>query len=210
MTERVTLFEMGPATGCKTATLIATADKIGHMTAVHAGFQDRGDEFCRRGATAGRRCGGHGRYPFGSSPTALTPNMQGFERAIAARADEIAVFGAASGGFSQNNINCRSPRALSALARGRCRRLALRATSPVPIALRRSNPARVARGAALMDMAATDFSAIPLVLQPGRRCNMSMPCWRCCPRNLAGHFHDTGGQALDNIAVSLERGLRAR
>jgi hydroxymethylglutaryl-CoA lyase len=25
---------------------------------------------------------------------------------------------------------------------------------------------------------------------------------------LAGHFHDTRGRALDNIAVSLERGLR--
>src|SRR5690606_19540479 len=36
----------------------------------------------------------------------LTPNMQGFERAMAAGVDEIAVFAAASEAFSQKNINC--------------------------------------------------------------------------------------------------------
>src|SRR5512137_1295497 len=36
----------------------------------------------------------------------LTPNMKGFEGALAARADEVVVFGAASEAFSQRNINC--------------------------------------------------------------------------------------------------------
>ena len=36
----------------------------------------------------------------------LTPNMKGFEAAVASRPDEIVVFGAASEAFSQRNINC--------------------------------------------------------------------------------------------------------
>ncbi|TXS91276.1 hydroxymethylglutaryl-CoA lyase [Parahaliea maris] len=37
---------------------------------------------------------------------ALTPNLQGFERAMEAQADEVAIFGSASESFSQKNINC--------------------------------------------------------------------------------------------------------
>jgi hydroxymethylglutaryl-CoA lyase len=36
----------------------------------------------------------------------LVPNMKGFEAALAAKADEVVIFGAASEAFSQNNINC--------------------------------------------------------------------------------------------------------
>ncbi|HRH75342.1 MAG TPA: hydroxymethylglutaryl-CoA lyase, partial [Zoogloea sp.] len=36
----------------------------------------------------------------------LTPNLKGFEAALAAGAKEVAVFGAASESFSQKNINC--------------------------------------------------------------------------------------------------------
>ena len=42
----------------------------------------------------------------GTTYTALTPNMKGFEQALAAGAQEVAVFAAASEGFSQKNINC--------------------------------------------------------------------------------------------------------
>ena len=38
--------------------------------------------------------------------SALVPNMKGFEAALAAKADEIVIFGAASEAFSQKNINC--------------------------------------------------------------------------------------------------------
>ena len=37
---------------------------------------------------------------------ALTPNMKGFDAAVAVNADEVAIFGAASEAFSQKNINC--------------------------------------------------------------------------------------------------------
>jgi len=42
----------------------------------------------------------------GVTYSALTPNLQGFERALAAGVDEVAIFAAASEGFSQKNINC--------------------------------------------------------------------------------------------------------
>lgn len=47
--------------------------------------------------------------------SALTPNMKGFERALAASANEVAVFAAASESFSQKNINCSIPKVLTAL-----------------------------------------------------------------------------------------------
>ena len=42
----------------------------------------------------------------GISYAALTPNLRGFDAALAARSDEIAIFASASEGFSQKNINC--------------------------------------------------------------------------------------------------------
>ncbi|MBV8636192.1 MAG: hydroxymethylglutaryl-CoA lyase, partial [Burkholderiaceae bacterium] len=42
----------------------------------------------------------------GTIYSALTPNMKGFEAALAARADEVVIFGSASEAFSQKNINC--------------------------------------------------------------------------------------------------------
>src|SRR4051794_12333422 len=42
----------------------------------------------------------------GVSYAVLVPNLQGFERAAAAGAEEIAVFGAATESFSRKNINC--------------------------------------------------------------------------------------------------------
>lgn len=44
----------------------------------------------------------------GVSYPVLTPNLKGFEDAVAAGATEVAVFGAASEAFSRKNINCRS------------------------------------------------------------------------------------------------------
>ena len=44
--------------------------------------------------------------PAGVRHSVLTPNMKGFEGAMAARADEVVIFAAASEAFSQRNINC--------------------------------------------------------------------------------------------------------
>ena len=42
----------------------------------------------------------------GVTYSVLTPNLQGFDGAVQAQADEVAIFGAASEAFSQKNINC--------------------------------------------------------------------------------------------------------
>ena len=113
MTERVTLFEMAPRDGLQNeATMIATADKIELVDRLsRCGFSKIevtsfvSPRWVPQLADAAEVMQGITRSA-AVTYAALTPNMQGFERAMAARADEIAVFGAASEGFSQNNINC--------------------------------------------------------------------------------------------------------
>ena len=150
---------------------------------------------------------------------ALTPNIKGYEGARAAGADEVAIFGAASEGFSKANINATIAESLD-----RFRPLAERAAAegmPVrgyiscvtdcpydgPVA-----PSAVARvAAALRDMGCYEISLGDTIGRgtPDRVGAMLDAVLAEVPAaRLAGHFHDTGGRALDNIAVSLERGLR--
>src|SRR3982750_3738361 len=56
-------------------------------------------------ATSAEVMAGVNRLP-GTIYSALTPNMQGFEAALASKADEVVIFGSASEAFSQKNINC--------------------------------------------------------------------------------------------------------
>jgi hydroxymethylglutaryl-CoA lyase len=150
---------------------------------------------------------------------ALTPNLQGYDRARAARADEIAIFASASEGFSRANLNCTIAESID-----RFRPVAARAKAdgiPVrgyvscvtdcpydgPVA-----PDAVARVAEALDaMGCYEISLGDTVGRgtPERvsamlsRVKQSIP-----PDRLAGHFHDTGGRALDNIRASLGHGLR--
>lgn len=150
---------------------------------------------------------------------ALAPNMQGFEAAIVAGADEVAIFASASETFSQRNINCSIAESIERFrpvaAASRDRGIPLRgyvscvvecpyegAVSPKSVAdvawqLRAlgcyeiSLGDTIGRGApeAVDRMLAAVLDELPAA-------------------TLAGHFHDTSGRALDNIAVALERGLR--
>ena len=56
-------------------------------------------------ATSAEVMAGIRRKP-GVTYSALVPNMKGFEAALAAKADEVVIFGSASEAFSQKNINC--------------------------------------------------------------------------------------------------------
>lgn len=151
----------------------------------------------------------------------LVPNMRGWDGFAPFAGDpfEIAVFISASEGFSQANLNCTVTQSIknlvpvvaAAQAAGVAVRgyvscvtdcpfdgpvapdkvaqavSALRAVAPMPVSLGdtvgKGTPEKVAvmLGAVLADTPA---------------------------EALAGHFHDTGGQALANITVSLEKGLR--
>ena len=226
MTERVTLFEMGPRDGLQNeATLIATADKIELVDQLsQCGFSKIevtsfvSPRWVPQLADAAEVMEGITRSA-AVTYAALTPNMQGYERAMAARADEIAVFGAASEGFSQNNINCSIAESLKRF------NPVVNAASAAGVPVRGyvscvthcpydgpTPPESVARvAAALMDMGCYQISLGDTLgaATPETVATMLDAVMNVVPaRNLAGHFHDTGGQALDNITVSLERGLR--
>ncbi|MDH3665465.1 MAG: hydroxymethylglutaryl-CoA lyase [Paracoccaceae bacterium] len=150
---------------------------------------------------------------------ALTPNMKGYEAAHAAKADEVAIFGAASESFSQKNINCSiaesierfRPVAQAAAADGIPVRgyISCAVVCPYegPVA-----PAEVARVTELLfDLGCYEVSLGDTVGQgtPETVALMLDAVLEVAPpATLAGHYHDTNGRALESVAVSLEKGLR--
>jgi hydroxymethylglutaryl-CoA lyase len=150
---------------------------------------------------------------------ALTPNLRGFEAAIAARADMVAVFGAASEGFSRANLNASiaeslerfAPVCASAAAAGVPVRGYVSCVTDCPFAGPVA-PAAVARvAAALRDLGCVEVS-LGETLGRGRpeavAAMLAAVLQELPADRLAGHFHDTAGQALANVGVALELGLR--
>ena len=154
----------------------------------------------------------------GTLYSALTPNMQGFEAALAARADEVVIFGSASEAFSQKNINCSiaesiarfEPVARAAKANG----LRLRASvscafgcpyqGEVPLAAVADVVGRMRDlGCDEIDIADTIGVSTPHKTQAV----METAARAFALDKISGHFHDTYGQALANIYASLELGV---
>jgi isopropylmalate/homocitrate/citramalate synthase len=148
----------------------------------------------------------------------LVPNIQGFEAALAAGAEEIAVFGAASEAFSRKNINCSiaesmarfEPVAQAAKQRGLAVRgyISCVAGCPYQGAV---EPAAVAAAAAeLYRMGCYEISLGDTigVGTPGRMQAMLAAVANAVPvEHLAVHFHDTYGQALANLYAAMEFGV---
>ncbi|WP_028006538.1 hydroxymethylglutaryl-CoA lyase [Solimonas flava] len=150
--------------------------------------------------------------------SALTPNLKGFEAALAAGAQEVAVFGAASEAFSQKNINCSIAESLRRFEDV----MQAARTAGVPVRGYVScvlgcpyqgavEPAAVAEVAGtLYDMGCHEISlgdtigvGTPLATQ-----RMLGAVMRRVPvERLAGHFHDTYGQALANVLAALQSGV---
>ncbi|OWW21432.1 hydroxymethylglutaryl-CoA lyase [Noviherbaspirillum denitrificans] len=150
--------------------------------------------------------------------SALTPNMKGFEGALAAKADEVVIFGAASEAFSQKNINCSIAESIE-----RFRDVA-QAAKQHNIRLRGSiscsfgcpyqgevSPESVADvvrrlkdlGCDEIDIADTIGVGTPRHVQKVmERAAKEFPL-----AQLSGHFHDTYGQALANIYAAMEVGV---
>lgn len=148
----------------------------------------------------------------------LTPNLQGLEAALTAGADEVAVFASASEGFSQRNINCSISESLQRFAP------VLELASERGVAVRgyvscvlgcpydgAVAPEQVAAVAA--DLQAMGCYEISLgdtigVGVPSATRRLIEVVGERVPRNrLAGHFHDTYGQALVNIHAALLEGV---
>ncbi|XP_065846989.1 hydroxymethylglutaryl-CoA lyase, mitochondrial-like isoform X2 [Euphorbia lathyris] len=148
----------------------------------------------------------------------LTPNLKGFEAAVASGAKEVAVFASASESFSKSNINCSIEDSLD-----RYSDVALAASKlsipvrgyiscvvgcPVEGMVPPSKVAYVARR--LSDMGCSEISLGDTigVGTPGTVIPMLEAVIDVVPVNkLAVHFHDTYGQALSNILASLQMGI---
>jgi len=155
----------------------------------------------------------------GVSYPVLTPNLKGFEAARAAGATEVAIFGAASEAFSRRNINCSIAESLERFR-------------PVAEAAKKNDvkvrgyvscvlgcpyegevSSRQVAGVAgdLYDMGCYEVSLGDTIGTgtPGKTKAMIEACTERIPvEKLAGHYHDTYGQALANIYASLELGVR--
>ena len=226
MAGRVTIVEMGPRDGLQNEPApVATADKIRLIDALSATGLTRieatsfvSPKWVPQMADAAEVMAGIARAP-GVTYAVLTPNLRGFEAALAAGADEVAVFASASEGFSQKNINCSVAESLDRFAP--VMEAAAAASIPVrgyvscvtdcpydgPVA-----PADVARVAeALLAMNCFEVSLGDTIGAgaPDTVAAMLDAVLGVAPASrLAGHFHDTRGRALDNIGVCLDRGLR--
>jgi hydroxymethylglutaryl-CoA lyase len=154
----------------------------------------------------------------GVSYPVLTPNLKGFQAALAAGASEVAIFGAASEAFSQKNINCSIAESLERF------RPVAEAAKQAGVKVRgyiscvlgcpyegEVAPQRVAEVAgALYDMGCYEVSLGDTigVGTPGKTKAMIEAVAKRVPlAKLAGHYHDTYGQALANIYASLEVGV---
>ncbi len=145
--------------------------------------------------------------------------MKGYEAAKAAKADEVAIFGAASEGFSQKNINCSIAESLErfkpVMAAAEADGIPVRGyvscvadcpyDGPTP-------PEKVSEvAAALLAMGCYEISLGDTIGSgtPESIAAMLDAVLAVVPaEKLAGHYHDTRNRALENIEVSLEKGLR--
>ena len=223
---KVEIVEVGPRDGLQNeARIIPAADKIALIDLLsQAGFTRIeaasfvSPRWVPQMADGAAVMAGIRRRP-GVRYTALTPNLKGYDAARAAGADEVAVFGAASEGFSRANVNAGIAEALERF-RPVC---AAAARDGVPVrgyvscvtdcpydgAVAPEAVARVA--AALRDMGCVEISLGDTLgrATPHAVAAMLEAVLEVVPADrLAGHFHDTGGRALANIEVALEKGLR--
>jgi hydroxymethylglutaryl-CoA lyase len=148
----------------------------------------------------------------------LTPNLQGLEAARAAGATEVAIFGAASEAFSMKNINCSIAESLERFKPlvEEAERSKIRVRGYISCVLGcpyegEVKPQRVAEVAhALLELGCYEISLGDTigVGTPGKAKAMIEACAKRVPmKQLAGHYHDTYGQALANIYASLEMGV---
>jgi hydroxymethylglutaryl-CoA lyase len=150
--------------------------------------------------------------------SALVPNMQGLEAALAAQADEVVIFGAASEAFSQKNINCSIAesierfREVARLAKEQHVRLrgSISCSFGCPYQGEVTTDAVVDVVARLQDLGCDEIDIADTIGVGTARHVQTVfdAVSRQFPiHQLAGHFHDTYGQALANIYAALEVGV---
>nr|WP_315900443.1 hydroxymethylglutaryl-CoA lyase [Maritimibacter alkaliphilus] len=225
MMDRIEIFEVGPRDGLQNEKqYIPVAEKVALVNCLsRAGFRRIecasfvSPKWVPQMAGSAEVLAGIARAP-GVSYAALTPNMRGFEEAVAAGADEVAIFGAASEGFSRANINASideslarfAPVAEAAQARGVPLRGYISCVTDCPYdgPVAPTSVARVA--AALRDMGCYEISLGDTIGQGTPqtiRAMLEAVLAEVPAARLAGHYHDTAGRALENIEASMALGL---
>jgi hydroxymethylglutaryl-CoA lyase len=150
--------------------------------------------------------------------SALTPNMKGFEGALAAKADEVVIFGAASEAFSQKNINCSIAESIERFRpvaeAAKANKMRLRAAVSCALGCPYQGEVSVAsvvdcveRFAALGcdDIGIADTIGVGTAARAREVFEAAAKKYPLA--QISGHFHDTYGQALANILTCLELGV---
>jgi hydroxymethylglutaryl-CoA lyase len=148
----------------------------------------------------------------------LTPNMKGFEAALASKPDEIVVFAAASEAFSQRNINCSiaesierfAPVVAAAKAAGIYTRGAISCAVGCPyegdVAPERVEMvARLMKSIGVQHMGVADTIGVGTPQKVQKALEAALQHYAI--EDISGHFHDTYGQALANTLISLQMGI---
>ncbi|MCI5094777.1 MAG: hydroxymethylglutaryl-CoA lyase [Rhodobacteraceae bacterium] len=222
----VEIFEMGPRDGLQNEKrAIPVAEKVALVDCLsRAGFRRIevasfvSPKWVPQMAGSGEVLAGIKRAR-GVSYAALTPNMRGYEDAVAAKADEIAVFASASEGFSKANINATIAESIERFIP------ILEAAKQIGLPVRGyvscvsdcpfdgpTLPAKVAEVAQrLFDLGCYEISLGDTIGQ-GTPESIDAMLRAVCDvvpvEKLAGHYHDTAGRALANIDASLALGVR--
>ena len=226
MSERVEIYEVGPRDGLQNEKrIIPTPQKIALIDLLsQAGFRRIevasfvSPRWVPQMADGAEVLAGITRRP-GVRYAALVPNIKGLESALAAGVDEVAVFASASESFSQRNLNCSIAESLDrfrpvcarALAEGVSLRGYISCVTDCPFEGPVAPSAVAGLAGALAAMGCTEVSLGDTIGRgtPETVGAMLRAVLDVLPvRRLAGHFHDTGGRALENIEVSLALGLR--
>ncbi|MDE3012114.1 MAG: hydroxymethylglutaryl-CoA lyase [Pseudomonadota bacterium] len=157
--------------------------------------------------------------PAGVRHSALVPNRQGWEAALASGVDEIVVFAAASESFSQRNINCSieasierfEPVCSAARAAGIKVRGAISCAVGCPYEGAVA-PQQLERVARLMREVGVQHLGVADTIGIGRppqvRAALEAALRHFPLDEVSGHFHDTYGMALVNTLASLEIGIQ--
>jgi hydroxymethylglutaryl-CoA lyase len=148
----------------------------------------------------------------------LTPNLQGFEAALASQPNEIVVFGAASEAFSQKNINCSIAESIERF------RPVVKAARDAGIAVRGAMsctvgcpyegeiaPTQVGYLAGLMADIGVQHVGVADTIGVGTPAKVQRALEATLKHydldHISGHFHDTYGMAVANTLASLEMGI---
>ncbi|TVK96013.1 hydroxymethylglutaryl-CoA lyase [Shewanella algae] len=221
---KVSLFEVGPRDGLQNETSVSTQAKIALIEALADAGVKRieaasfvSPKWVPQMADSGEVLRGISRR-VGVCYSALTPNLKGLELALDAGADEVAVFAAASEGFSQKNINCSIEESIARFEPllSRAKEQGIRVRGYVSCVLGcpydgEIAPAEVARVADILhqlgcyEISLGDTIGVGTPLKARKM--LETVAERVPVERLALHFHDTYGQALANILACLETGV---